>query len=89
MHAILKDYVNIGTYPQSYVNATDGVFAYAKEVLFLTLLWAEFEDAIKEGYGLRVIRYWKYIQGDKPQELFHQSSESTPTVQCSTVTKTT
>ena len=27
--------------------------------------WAEFEDAIKDGYGLRVIRCWKYIQGDE------------------------
>ena len=62
---MLKEYVNIDTYPQSDVEATDGVFAYAKEVLSLALLWAEFEDAIKDGYGLRVIRCWKYIQGDE------------------------
>ena len=58
---MLKEYVNIGTFPQPDVEATDGVFAYAKEVLSLALLWAEFEDAIKEGDGLRVIRCWKFF----------------------------
>ena len=58
---MLKEYVNIGTFPQPDVEATDGVFAYAKEVLSLALLWAEFEDAIKEGDGLRVITCWKFF----------------------------
>ena len=31
----------------------DGINAYAQEVLTLTLVWAEFEDAIREGDGLR------------------------------------
>lgn len=39
----------------------DGVLAYAKEVLSLALLWAEFEDAIKEGDSLRVIKCWKFF----------------------------
>ena len=34
----------------------DGVFCYAQEVLTYGILYAEFEDAIKEGDGPRVIR---------------------------------
>lgn len=58
---MLKEFVNIGTFPQSDVAEDDGVLAYAKEVLSLALLWAEFEDAIREGDGLRVIRCWKFF----------------------------
>ena len=58
---MLKEYVNIGTFPQSDTAEDDGVLAYAKEVLSLALLWAEFEDAIREGDGLRVIRCWKFF----------------------------
>ena len=39
----------------------DGVFAYASEVLTLSLLNAEFEDAIKEGDGERVVRCWRFF----------------------------
>ena len=39
----------------------DGVNAYAQEVLTLTLVWAELEDAVQEGDGLRVIRCWRFI----------------------------
>lgn len=39
----------------------DGVNAYAQELLTLTLIWAEFEDAIREGDGLRAIRCWRFF----------------------------
>ena len=39
----------------------DGVNAYSQEVLTLTLIWAEFEDAIREGDGLRVIQCWRFM----------------------------
>ena len=39
----------------------DGVFAYASETLTLSLLNAEFEDAIKEGDGERVVRCWRFF----------------------------
>ncbi len=59
---MLREYVDIGTYPQpADSDTTDGVLAYAKEVLSLTFLWAEFQDAIKEGDGPRVIRCWKFF----------------------------
>lgn len=40
---------------------TDGIFCYAQEVLTYGLLYTEFEDAIKEGDGPRVIRCWKFF----------------------------
>ena len=39
----------------------DGVFYYAQEVLTYGLLYAEFEDAIREGDGPRVIRCWRFF----------------------------
>ena len=34
---------------------------YAKEVLTLGLFYMEFQDAIREGDGIRVIRCWKFL----------------------------
>ena len=42
-------------------DTTDGVQAYAKEVLTLGLVWLAFHDAVKEGDGERVILYWKFL----------------------------
>lgn len=39
----------------------DGVKEYAKEFLSLALLHAEFQDAIREGDGTRVLRCWKFL----------------------------
>ena len=39
----------------------DGVLDYSREVLTLSLMYAEFNDAIKEGDGDRVIRCWKFL----------------------------
>lgn len=39
----------------------DGVYEYASETLSLGLLYAEFNDAIKEGDGERIIRCWRYF----------------------------
>lgn len=39
----------------------DGVHDYACEVLSLSLLYAEFDDAIKEGDAYRVLRCWKFF----------------------------
>lgn len=41
--------------------SSDKVNTYAKEMLSLGLLMSEFEDAIKEGDGLRVIRCWRFL----------------------------
>ena len=39
----------------------DSVHSYACEILSLGLLYAEFQDAIREGDGLRVLRCWRYF----------------------------
>ena len=39
----------------------DGIQEYAKEFLSLALLYEEFEDAIREGDGVRVLRCWKFM----------------------------
>ena len=39
----------------------DSIHEYARETLSLTLLHAEFQDAIREGDGERVLRVWKFL----------------------------
>ena len=39
----------------------DGVYLYAIELLSLGLLWHGFHDAIREGDGERILRYWKFL----------------------------
>ena len=45
-----------GVNGSSTTSSTDGVKAYAQSLLSHLLLWAEFEDAIREGDGPRVLR---------------------------------
>ena len=40
---------------------TDGIRAYACEVISLGLLLIEFTDAIREGDGTRILRCWRYF----------------------------
>lgn len=39
----------------------DGVQLYAMELLSLSLIWHGYHDAIREGDGERIIRYWKLL----------------------------
>ena len=39
----------------------DKVYLYAQETLTLGLLWLGFHDAIREGDGDRMVRYWKML----------------------------
>lgn len=39
----------------------DRVHAYAKEVLSFGLLYKELVDAARQGDGLRVLRWWKFM----------------------------
>ena len=64
MREILEKVVKLPNNPGNRVfveGQPDGVFYYAQEVLTYGLLYAEFEDAIKEGDGPRVIRCWKFL----------------------------
>ena len=56
---IVNNYVLLTT-SQDDSNA-DQVHLYAKELLTLSLLWFGFHDAIKEGDGNRILRYWKFL----------------------------
>lgn len=62
---IFKKNVNLPIRPAT-INAKenicdDGVNEYTHELLTLTLIWAKFEDTIREGDGLRVIRCWRFF----------------------------
>lgn len=39
----------------------DSVYSYAVDVLTMGLLWYGFRDAVREGDGNRIIRYWKFL----------------------------
>ena len=43
------------------VSSNDKVYLYRKEMLNLGILWFAFNDAIKDGDGDRVLRYWKLL----------------------------
>ena len=61
---MLSKHIDLPVLPQSDTTScsgTDGVLAYAREVLTLSLLWAEFCDAIREGDGTRVLRCWRFL----------------------------
>ena len=64
VHKVIESVVELPNNPgtQTAANSeSDGVFSYAQSVLTFSLLHAEFEDAIKKGDGLRVIRCWKFF----------------------------
>lgn len=62
---MIKEHVLIGQIESSTChtvdNNADKVLTYAREILTLGLLLAEFKDAVKEGDGPRVIRCWKFL----------------------------
>ena len=60
---VVEKFVNVDPFRSSGLGSEDidGVYEYAKEVLSLCLLHTEFQDAIREGDGLRVLRVWKFL----------------------------
>lgn len=62
-HSIATKFVNLTTLEciDDKKKSTDRVLEYAKECLSLCLLKAEFDDAIHEGDGLRLLRCWKFL----------------------------
>ena len=61
---IVSRYTNIALqskkHPKS-PSSADNVQKYAKEFISLALLYEEFEDAIREGDSVRVLRCWKFL----------------------------
>ena len=45
----------------STIDTSDGIYNYVQELISLGLVYAEFEDAIREGDGIRVLRVWKFL----------------------------
>ena len=46
----------------TFTNSTDdGVFQYAQQLINLGCFYLEYDDAIKEGNGERVLRCWRYL----------------------------
>ena len=66
---IVETYLNIkiptkpstGTGSETNGVCKDEIFLYAREVLSLCLLWHGYHDAISEGDGDRVLRYWRFL----------------------------
>ena len=59
---MLSEHIKLPIAPESKSSQSeDGILAYAQEILSLSLLWAEFQDAIREGDGLRVVRCWRFL----------------------------
>ena len=62
---ILVNFVHLSPLPESKAGTStppdDGVQFYAVEVLSLSLIWHGFHDAIREGDGERIMRYWKLL----------------------------
>ena len=64
VHNVLKELVRLPSNPDSAPQTeerSDGVLCYTEEVITYGLLYAEFDDAIKEGDGLRVVRCWQFF----------------------------
>ena len=60
--SVINSFVDLSIFcKQKECQDEDTVHAYACEVLSLGLLYAEFQDAIREGDGLRVLRCWRYF----------------------------
>lgn len=57
---IIRNHVNL-TLDGTQLEGTDKVLSYAQQVFTLGLLHAEYQDAIREGDGLRVIRCWRLM----------------------------
>ena len=62
---IVEEFTGISTFEtiqdERSVNEQDRVLAYAKEVMTLGLFHTELVDAVCEGNGLRVLRWWKFM----------------------------
>ena len=61
MQNMIERYINITPFSMPEVKEDDQVRAYAKEVLSLGAILMEFNDAVQEGDGERLLRVWKFL----------------------------
>ena len=57
---IVEEFINL-SYPARKPKKCDHVQEYAKEILTMGLFYMNFQDAIREGDGHRVLRSWKFL----------------------------
>lgn len=58
---IVNKYINLHLVGEDSLEMGDSVLDYAREVLTLSMLYAEFHDAIREADGFRILRCWKFL----------------------------
>ena len=58
---IVEKFVKINLSSEDVVIEEDMQYNYATEFLTLALLWHGFHDALKEGDGNRILRYWRFF----------------------------
>ena len=58
---LVASFVDIAFNETKNKNIDDGVYSYTCEVISLGLLLNEFNDAIREGDGRRILRCWKFF----------------------------
>ena len=69
--AMIKEIVSLYHHQQTRSCSSDRVYAYASDVLSLGLIYMEYNDAIKEADGNRIIRVWRYLL-----LIFHNTAHS-------------
>jgi len=60
---IVKNYVKISLpgSTEATMASDDSVFNYTSDLMGIGMLWLGVHDAIREGDGDRIIRYWKFL----------------------------
>ena len=58
---LVVQHVNLHLLDEESLEIADGILDYAKEGLSLSLLHAEYHDAIREADGFRILRCWKFL----------------------------
>ena len=61
MANLVETYINITPFNRPEHKDNDQVRAYAKEVLSFGAVLMEFNDAVQEGDGERLLRTWKFL----------------------------
>ena len=67
LHSVTQTIVNSMSFGYNDGNCTftnstdDGVFQYAQQLINLGCFYLEYDDAVKEGDGERVLRCWRYL----------------------------
>ena len=59
--SIARRYITISFNKRSTISSGYGAYDYSRHLLTIGCLYLEYNDAIKEGDGMRVLQCWKYL----------------------------